>query len=163
MCSFVLFLSLSIYIYIVWHACRPLECLTPFSSVSCALEKHNRGAPRKCFKDQLKKQLSLAGIDHCTQGTADRDSWHQSTRKVGDYQHRDGMKESCGGKTQTPQGISILSGPSQTKSLPAQNAEGSADHELDFTATNTHVKIDLPSICACEELAIIISICGQEL
>ena len=39
--------------------------------------KRNRGAPRKRFKDQLKKQLSQAGINCATweQLAADRGSW----------------------------------------------------------------------------------------
>ena len=46
--------------------------------------KRNRGAPRKRYKDQLKRQLAQAGISHQSwqQEAADRDSWRSSVRKA---------------------------------------------------------------------------------
>ena len=40
--------------------------------------KRDRGAPRKRYKDQLKRQLAQAGISHQTwqQEASDRESWH---------------------------------------------------------------------------------------
>ncbi|KAL8561981.1 hypothetical protein ACOMHN_001307 [Nucella lapillus] len=45
--------------------------------------KRDHGAPRKRFKDQLKKQLSLARIQHQTwqQEARDRDKWRCSIRR----------------------------------------------------------------------------------
>ena len=44
----------------------------------------DRGAPRKCYKDRLKRQLAQAGISHQSwqQEASDRDSWRSSVRKV---------------------------------------------------------------------------------
>ena len=46
--------------------------------------KRDRGAPRKRYKDQLKRQRAQAGISHQTwqQEASDRDSWRSSVRKV---------------------------------------------------------------------------------
>ena len=46
--------------------------------------KHDRSAPRKRYKDQLKRQLVQAGINHQSwqQEASDRDSWHSSVRKA---------------------------------------------------------------------------------
>ena len=45
--------------------------------------KRNCGAPRKRYKDQLKRQLAQAGISHQSwqQEASDQDSWHSSVRK----------------------------------------------------------------------------------
>ena len=45
--------------------------------------KHHRGAPRKCCKEQLKRQLAQAGINHQSwqQEASDWDSWCFSMRK----------------------------------------------------------------------------------
>ena len=42
------------------------------------------GAPRKCCKDQLKRQVAQAGISHQSwqQEASDRDSWRSSLRKA---------------------------------------------------------------------------------
>ena len=46
--------------------------------------KRERGAPRKRYKDQLKKQLPQAGISHQSwqQEALDQDSWRSSVRKA---------------------------------------------------------------------------------
>ena len=46
--------------------------------------KRDRGAPRKRYKDQLKRQLAQAGISHQSwqQEASDRDSWRSSVRKA---------------------------------------------------------------------------------
>ena len=46
--------------------------------------KRNRGAPRKRYKDQLKRQLAQAGISRQSwqQEASDRDSWRSSVRKA---------------------------------------------------------------------------------
>ena len=46
--------------------------------------KCNRGARRKRYKDQLKRQLAQAGINHQSwqQEASDRDSWCSSVRKA---------------------------------------------------------------------------------
>ena len=47
-------------------------------------EKRDRGAPRKRYKDQLKRHLAQAGISHhlWQQEASDRDSWRLSVRKT---------------------------------------------------------------------------------
>ena len=47
-------------------------------------EKRERGAPRKRYKDQLKRQLSQAGMKQQTwqQEASDRDSWRSLVRKA---------------------------------------------------------------------------------
>ena len=46
--------------------------------------KRDRGAPRKRYKDQLKRQLAQAGISCLSwqQEASDRDSWRSSVRKT---------------------------------------------------------------------------------
>ena len=46
--------------------------------------RRDRGAPRKRYKDQLKRQLARAGINHQTwqQEASGRDSWRSSVRKA---------------------------------------------------------------------------------
>ena len=46
--------------------------------------KRDRGAPRKRYKDQLKRQLAQAIISHQSwqQEASDRDSWRSSVRKA---------------------------------------------------------------------------------
>ena len=46
--------------------------------------KRNCGAPRKRYKDQLKRQLAQAGISHQSwqQEASDQDSWRSSVRKA---------------------------------------------------------------------------------
>ena len=46
--------------------------------------KRGRGAPRKRYKNQLKRQLAQAGISHQSwqQEASDRDSWRSSMRKA---------------------------------------------------------------------------------
>ena len=46
--------------------------------------KRDRGAPRKRYKDQLKRQLAQAGISHQSwqQEASNRDSWRSSVRKA---------------------------------------------------------------------------------
>ena len=46
--------------------------------------RRDRGAPRKCYKDQLKRQLAQAGISHPSwqQEASDRNSWRSSMRKT---------------------------------------------------------------------------------
>ena len=46
--------------------------------------KRDRGAPRQHYKDQLKRQLTQAGISHQSwqQEASDRDSWRSSVRKA---------------------------------------------------------------------------------
>ena len=45
--------------------------------------KRDRGAPRKHYKDQLKRQLAQAGIGHQSwQQASDRDSWRSSVRNA---------------------------------------------------------------------------------
>ena len=49
--------------------------------------KRDRGAPRKRYKDQLKRQLAQAGISHQSwqQKASGRDSWRSSVRKASCY------------------------------------------------------------------------------
>ena len=46
--------------------------------------KHDRGTPRKHYKDQLKGQLAQLGISHQSwqQVASDQDSWRSSVRKA---------------------------------------------------------------------------------
>ena len=46
--------------------------------------KRDCGAPRKRYKDQLKRQFAQAGISHHSlqQEASDRDSWRSSVRKA---------------------------------------------------------------------------------
>ena len=62
--------------------------------------KHNHGAPRKRYKDQLKKQLARVGISHQSrqQEASDRDSWHLSVRKAScefESERHKAAKEKC--------------------------------------------------------------------
>ena len=53
------------------------------SSASPKKESEIAGAPRKHYKDQLKRQLAQAGIGHQSwQQASDRDSWRSSVRNA---------------------------------------------------------------------------------
>ena len=62
--------------------------------------KRDRGAPRKRYKDQLKRQLARAGISHQSwqQEALNRDSWRSSVRKVScefEAERHKAAKEKC--------------------------------------------------------------------
>ena len=56
----------------------------PNQSPSAGSTKSDHGAPRKRYKDQLKRQLAQVGISRQTwqQEASDRDSWRSSVRKA---------------------------------------------------------------------------------
>ena len=62
--------------------------------------KRDRDSPRKRYKDQLKKQLAKAGINHQSwqQEASDEDSWHTSVRKASHIftaERHEATKERC--------------------------------------------------------------------
>ena len=62
--------------------------------------KRDRGAPRKHYKNQLKRQLAQAGISHQSwqQEASDGDSWHSSVRKAScefKTERHEAAKERC--------------------------------------------------------------------
>ena len=63
----------------------------------------DRGAPRKHYKDQLKRQLAQVGISHQSwqQEALDQDSWHSSVRKAScdfEAERHEAAKEKAGGR-----------------------------------------------------------------
>ena len=68
------------------HVTRMEEVLMPKAIFFSELQEGKRdcGAPRKRYKDQLKRQLAQAGISHQSwqQEASDRDSWLSSVRKA---------------------------------------------------------------------------------
>ena len=63
--------------------------------------KSDRDAPRKRYKDQLKKQLAQAGISPQSwqQEVSDRDSWRSSVRKASrmfEAERHEAANERCG-------------------------------------------------------------------
>ena len=74
--------------------------------------KRDRGAPRKCYKYQLKRQLAQVGISHQSwqQEASDQDSWRSSVRKAScefEAERHKAAKEKC--KRQKEQAASLLS------------------------------------------------------
>ena len=65
--------------------------------------KRHRGAPRKRYKDHLKRQLAQAGISHqlWQQEASDRDSWRSSVRKAScesEAERHKAAKKNAGGR-----------------------------------------------------------------
>ena len=65
--------------------------------------KRHRGAPRKRYKDQMKRQLAQAGISHPSwqQVASDRDSLRSSVRKASckiEAERHEAAKEKCRGQ-----------------------------------------------------------------
>ena len=135
--------------------------------------KRGRGAPRKRYKDQLRRQLAQAGISHQSwqQEASDRDSWRSSMRKAScefEAERHKAAKE----KTQGAETASIPS-PLHPKPSSVQSVEGDAHQESVSTATNEHARIDHqpsqqssfannePSFwCSPERGAVVIGVCS---
>ena len=68
------------------HVTRMEEVLMPKAIFFSELQegKRDSGAPRKRYKDQLKRQLAQAGISRQSwqQEASDRDSWRSTVRKA---------------------------------------------------------------------------------
>ena len=70
---------------------------------------HDRGAPKKRFKDSLKKTLSTCNIDHHQRSTlaADRQAWrrtdHQVVSTFEDPHGANLRKNAAGGRSKEPQ------------------------------------------------------------
>ena len=98
--------------------------------------KRNRDAPRKRYKDQLKKLLAQAGISHQSwqQEALDRDSWRSSVRKAScefAAERHKAAKEKCRRQKQRAASLS----PS-TQTFVCPSAIGCAHQESVSTATN---------------------------
>ena len=80
--------SILLQVQLRWagHVTRMEDTRMPRAVFSTELQegKRDRGAPRKRYKDQLKRQLSQAGISHQSwqQEASDRDSWRSSVTKA---------------------------------------------------------------------------------
>ena len=105
--------------------------------------KRNRGAPRKRYKDQLKRQLAQAGIRHQSfqKEASDRDSWRSSVRKTScDFEperHTAGKKKNPGGRKNEQHPYHPHPKPSSV-----QSAIEGAHQESVSTTTNEHARID---------------------
>ena len=70
----------------VGHVARMEDMRMPKAVFFSELQegKRDRGAPRKRYKDQLKRQLAQTGINHQSwqQEASDRDSWRASVKKA---------------------------------------------------------------------------------
>ena len=103
--------------------------------------KHDRGAPRKHYKDELKRQLAQAGISHQSwqQEASDRDSWCSSVRKAScefEAERHKAAKEKC--RRQKEQAASL---PSSSQTF-VKSTVGGAHQESVSTDTNEHARID---------------------
>ena len=103
--------------------------------------KLDHGAPRKCHKDQLKRQRAQEGISHQSwqQEASDRDSWRSSMRKASCEFEADikPQKKKAGGRKSEQH----LYHP-HPKPTSVQSAVGGAHQESVPTATNEHARID---------------------
>ena len=103
--------------------------------------KRQRGAPRKRYKDQLKRQLTQAGISHQSrqQEASDRDRWRSLERKAVTSRQR-GMKpqrKNAGGR-KSEQHLYH----SHPKPSSVQSAVGCAHQESASTAANERAGTD---------------------
>ena len=79
--------SILLQVQLHWacHATRMEDIRLTKAVIFCKLQEGKRdlGAPRKRYKDQLKRQLAQAGIGHQSwQQASDRDSWRSSVTKA---------------------------------------------------------------------------------
>ena len=93
---------LQVQLHLAGHTTRMKDMLMPKAVPFGELQdrKHECGAPRKRFEDQLKRQLSRAGIGHQSwqQEAPDQDSWHSSVRKASHKfkaERHEAAKERC--------------------------------------------------------------------
>ena len=103
--------------------------------------KRDRGAPRKRYKDQLKKQIAQAGISHQSwqQGASDRDGWRSSVRKASckfEAERHEAAKEK---RRRQKERAASLSSSSQTF---ISSALGAAHQESVSTTTNERARLD---------------------
>ena len=94
--------SISLQVQLRWagHVTRMEDVRVPKVVFLSELQegKRDRGAPRKRYKDQLKRQLAQAGISHQSwqKEASDRDSWRSSVRKAScefQAERREAVKE----------------------------------------------------------------------
>ena len=105
--------------------------------------KHDRGAPRKRNKDQLKRQLAQAAestISHGSRPRAETVGSHQREKPVASLRQK-GMqlqrKDAGGRKSEQPPNHP------EPKPLPVQSAEGFGRQESDSTAAKLLVSFTL--------------------
>ena len=112
------------------------------SELQESTRKCDRGAPRKRYKDQLKRQLAQAGISHQSwqQETSDRDSWRSSVRKANckfEAETHVAAKKNAGDRKSEQHPYHP-----QPKPSTVQSAVGCAHQESVSTATNERARID---------------------
>ena len=80
--------SILLQVQLRWagHVSRMEDVCMPKAVIFSELQegKRDRGGPRKCYKDQPKRQLAQVKNSHQSweQEASDRDSWHSSVRKA---------------------------------------------------------------------------------
>ena len=96
--------SILLQVHLVWagHVTRMEDMCMPKAVFFSELQegKRDRGAPRKCYKYQLKRQLAQVGISHQSwqQEASDQDSWRSSVRKAScefEAERHKAAKEKC--------------------------------------------------------------------
>ena len=104
--------------------------------------KSDRGASRKRYKDQLKRQLAQEGISHQSwqQEASDRDSWRPSVRKASCQFEAERFKAAKEKRRRQKERAASYHPHSKPSSV--QNAVGGAHEEPVSTATNERARID---------------------
>ena len=99
--------SILLQVQLCWagHITRMEDICVPKAVFFSELQEGecDRGAPRKHYKDQLKRQLAQVGISHQSwqQEALDQDSWHSSVRKAScdfEAERHEAAKEKAGGR-----------------------------------------------------------------
>ena len=105
--------------------------------------KRDHGAPRKLYKDQLRRQLAQAGISHPSwqQEASDRDSWRSSVRKASCAFETERHKAAKEKRKRQKERAAFLPSSSQTFVCP-KCGMGGVHQESVSTATNKHARID---------------------
>ena len=104
--------------------------------------KRDHSAPRKRYKDQLKKQLAQAGIIHQSrqQEASDRDSWRSSVIKASCEFEAERHKAAKGKRRRQKERAASLPSSSQTFVCPT--AVGGVHQKSVSTANNEYARID---------------------
>jgi len=102
--------------------------------------KPDRGAPKKHFKDQLKRQLSLAKIEHSEweQVAADRALWRATTKEAAWQFEEESWQQIPNAREESKYLHNPRNSQHRTKSSSARDVPGRADPGLDFTVIAEH-------------------------
>ena len=129
------------------------------SSANSQKGKHDNGAPKTRYKNQLKRQLAKAGINHQSwqQEDSDGDSWCSSVRKASRKFKAERHEVAEKSRRRLKEQAAYQSSSAQTFVCPKCSRECASRIGL-YSHSMQELPINLSKVLVCEEAAIIIII-----